>query len=116
MTRKDLLTGEPFTPKRINQKFVSAENRIAYHNMKANELRLRIAYINQPLHKNNLILNSLMSEKKEIVYHKQFLLGMGFNFGVHNHVVKHDGKNHYAIYNYIIIPTGNDQLKIIKND
>lgn len=116
MTRKDLLTGEQFTPKRINQKFASAENRIAFHNLKANELRQRIAYINKPLHKNNQILNTLMAEKKEIVFHKQYLLGMGFNFGVHNHVVKYDGQNHYAIYNYIIIPVGTDQLKIIKND
>ncbi len=35
--RKDLLTGEQFSPKRITQKFASAENRIIYYNNKANQ-------------------------------------------------------------------------------
>jgi very-short-patch-repair endonuclease len=115
MTRKDLLTGEQFLPKRINQKFTSANNRITYHNKKANELRQSVAYINKPLHTNIRILNEIMKGKKDSIFHKQFLLGKGFSVGVHTHIVEFDGKNHYAIYNYIIISLGNEQIKIINN-
>jgi len=116
MIRKDLLTGETFSPQRINQVFANSTNRIAYHNKKANELRHSSAFINKPLHLNHRICNEIMKEKKEAVFHKQFLLGKGFNFTVHNHVNVHDGKNHYAIFQYTIANLGNDQIKIIKND
>jgi hypothetical protein len=116
MTRKDLLTGEQFLPKRINQKFVRAENRIAYHNKKANELRQSIAYIDKPLHVNLRILNELMKGKKEKIFHKQFLLGKGFSFGVYNHVVEHQGNNQFSVYRYIIIRGENEQIKIVLND
>jgi len=116
MIRNDLLTGEAFTPKRINQVFANSANRIAYHNKKANELRHSSAFINKPLHINHRICNEIMKEKKEAVFHKQFLLGKGFNFNVYNHVNSHDGKNHCAIYQYTIVNLGNEQIKIIKND
>lgn len=116
MTRKDLWTGAIFSPKRINQVFEKPANRVAYHNKKANELRHSLAYINKPLHLNLRICNELMKGKKEVVFHKQFLLGKGFNFSVYNHINVHDGKNHYAIYQYTVINLGNELIKIIKND
>ena len=116
MIRKDLLTGEPFSPQRINQVFANADNRIAYHNMKANELRHSAAYINKPLHVNLRILNSLMKGAKELTFHKQFLLGKGFNFTVHNHVNEYQGKNHFAVFQYTVVNLVNEQIKIIKND
>ncbi len=116
MIRKDLLTGEPFVAKRINQVFANSRNRIAYHNKRANELRHSAALINKPLHVNLRILNELMKGKKEKTFHKQFLLGKGFSFSVHNHVNFYEGKNHYAIYQYTIVNLGNEQIKIIKND
>jgi len=116
MKRKDLLTDEIFTPQRINQVFANSANRIAYHNKKANELRHSSAFINKPLHINLRILNGLMKGEKEEVFHKQFLLGKGFTFKVHNHVNYHEGKNHYALYQYTIAVLGNEQIKIIKND
>jgi hypothetical protein len=116
MTRHDLLTGEPFLPKRINQKFISAENRIAYHNQKANELRQSTAFIDKPLHVNLRILNEVMKGKREKTLHKQFLLGKGFSFLVHNQVVKYQDKNHFSVYQYIIITGANDMIKIVCND
>ncbi|MDA0980268.1 MAG: hypothetical protein O2852_02805 [Bacteroidetes bacterium] len=116
MRRKDLLTDEIFTPKRINQVFANSANRIAYHNKKANELRHSTAYINKPLHVNLKILHELMKENREEVFHKQFLLGKGFNFTVHNHINVHNGENHYSIYQYTIVVLGNNQIKILKND
>ena len=115
MTRKDLLTGESFLPKRINQKFTNAKNRITYHNKKANELRQSVSYINKPLHINVRILNEIMKAKKEATFHKQFLLGKGFSVNVHTHFEEYDGKNQFAIYQYIIMSMGNEQIKIINN-
>ena len=115
MKRQDLLTKEEFIPSRINQKFAKSENRIKYYNDKANEFRHSLAYLNKPLHLNIRILNEIMKGKKEGTFHKQFMLGKGFSVGVHTHVEKFGDKNEYAIYNYIIIPHANEQLKIINN-
>lgn len=116
MIRKDLLTGEAFVPQRINQVFANSANRIAYHNMKANQLRHSAAFINKPLHINLRILNELMKSRREKTFHKQFLMGKGFSFAVHNHVNNYEGKNHYAVYQYTLVNLGNEQIKIIKND
>jgi hypothetical protein len=116
MTRKDLLTGEVFVPQRINQVFANSTNRIAFHNKKANELRQSAAFINKPLHVNLRVLNDLLKNKKERTFHKQYLMGKGFSFSVHNHVNSYEGKNHYAVYQYTVVNLGNDQIKIIRND
>jgi hypothetical protein len=114
--RTDLLTGEKFMPLRVNQRFANPANRIKYYNQKANKLRHSISFVNRPLYINVCILNRLMSVKAEATFHKQFLLGKGFSFGVHTHYVEHDKKAQIAIYRYIIIPTEGDQIKILKND
>ncbi len=116
MKRQDLLTKEEFIPLRINQKFAVPYNRIKYYNDKANEFRHSIAYINKPLHNNIRILNEIMKGKKEAIFHKQFLVGKGFYFGVHTHVKEYAGNNQYAIYNYIFFTVKDEQVKIIRND
>jgi hypothetical protein len=116
MIRKDLLTGEAFVPQRINQVFAKSANRIAFHNKKANDLRHSAAFINKPLHVNLRILNELMKGKKERTFHKQFLMGKGFSFLVHNHVNHYEGKNHFAVYQYTVVKLDNEQIKILKND
>jgi hypothetical protein len=116
MLRKDLLTGELFPPKRINQVFANPMNRIAYHNKKANELRHSCAYINKPLHTNLRILNELMKESNEAVFHKQFLIGKGYEFGIYTHLEKMVGKNQFAIYNFTVFPTDENNIKVIRND
>lgn len=114
MIKTDLLTGEKFKALRINQKFANPQNRIDYHNKKANHLRQSLAYINKPLLVNIRILNELMEGKTEAVLHKQFLLGKGFCMAVHTHYEKNQDKFHCAIYQYIIITLENEQIKIIK--
>ena len=112
--RKDPLTKEEFEPKRISQRFANPQNRIKYHNLNAKTLRHSAAFVNKPLHINHRICNELLLGKKEAIFHKQFLLGKGFSFGVHTHYERYDGKNQYAIYLYIWIPLENEQIKIIK--
>jgi hypothetical protein len=113
MKRQDLLTREDFVPTRINQKFANAANRIRFYNNKANAFRHSIAYINRPLLLNIKILNELMSNKKDAVWHKHYLLGKGFSFGIYTHIENWDNKNQFAIHIYIIIPLQNDQVKVI---
>lgn len=114
MIKTDLLTGEKFEAQRINQNFANPQNRIKYYNQKANQLRYDNAFVNKPLHKNVCILNELLCDKKEIVIHKQFLSGRNFHFGVHTHYEEYNGKRHFALYQYTVIPIENDQIKIIK--
>ena len=116
MKRQDMLTFEDFEATRNTMKFANATNRIKYHNIKARELRDSISYINKPLHQNLKILNALMLNKTEAVFHKQFLLGCGFKFGVHTSVELYEKQNQYAIYNYILVPIDANQIKIIRND
>ena len=116
MKRKDLLTQEEFVPARINQRFANSKNRIKYHNNRAKEFRLRYAYIDKALHRNVKILNELMKDKKEGEFHKQFLLGKGYDFNVHTHVECLDDKNYYAVYQYIVISLENNKIKIISYD
>ncbi len=111
---KDLLTGELFIPKRINQHFISSANRIKYHNDKANDLRHSSAYINKPLHINHRILNELLKDDKEGIFHKEFLTGKGYSFNVHTHYDYYNSKKYAAVYQYITILLENDQIKIIK--
>jgi len=114
MIKTDLLTGEKFESSRSNQNFKNPQNRIRYYNGKAKNLRLKTAYINKPLHNNIRILDEIMKDKAEIVLHKQFLLGKGLSFGVHTHYETFQGQQYRAIYQYIIIPLDNGQIKIIR--
>ena len=112
--KTDLLTGEKFIPKRINQNFIRPANRIKFYNEKANQLRHSSSNINKPLHINHRILIELLADKSEAVHHKQFLVGKGFSFGVFTHWENIDGKDRNATYNFIIIPLEKDHIKIIK--
>lgn len=112
----DKHTGEEFVKKRINQVFAKPKNRIAYYNNKANNLRRSVAYINKPLHTNLRILNNLLADKKEALFHKQFLAGKGFSFNVHTHLEQFEGKNQFAIYEYIIFRLDDEQIKIIRTN
>ncbi len=112
----DKYTGEEFVKKRINQVFAKAQNRIAYYNKKANNLRHSVSYINKPLHTNLRILNELLENKQEATFHKQFLEGKGFSFSVHTHLELYEEKNQFAIYKYIILNPTHNYIKIIKQE
>jgi hypothetical protein len=114
MKRNDLLTGEVFYPSRITQKFARADNRIKYHNLKANKLRHSVMYVNSPLHKNLRILNEIMEGKDKGIFHKQFLLGKGYSLGVMTHYKQVEGKQISCVYHYGITSDVNDKLVIIR--
>jgi len=93
-------SNQEFIPKRSNQKFVSKEARINYHNDKNNAIRKRTAFINKPLMKNYKILCELMADKREGVYHSQFLIGKGFSFKVFTNLKKYKDGYAYAIFEF----------------
>lgn len=114
-TAKDPLTTEVFFKKRNNQKFASAENRISYHNRKANKLRQKMNSINRPLFVNHRILLEIMNGKRTSICHKQFLLGKGFTFGVFTHYTDWEGKGTASLYGFVIISLKDDKIQIIRN-
>ena len=92
-TSIDPLTREEFVKTRENQRFANAVNRIAYHNRKANNLRKKLMVINRPLLKNNQILMECLGRRSFKTFHKEFLKGKGFLFGVFTHYQEHENKN-----------------------
>jgi hypothetical protein len=111
---RDLLTSEEFIPIRITQKFSCPANRIKYHNNRAKEFRHSINYLTKPLINNIRILNTLMKDKKQMVFHRQFLLGKGFSFSHFSHNVKYEGHNRYAIHEFLFISLEKDEFEIIR--
>lgn len=100
---KDPFTNEEFEPKRINQKFAKSQNRIKYHNTKANQLRKEKAFVDKPLNTNLKILTDIMEEKDDESFHEEFLRGKGYNFQVYNSTCKAKNNTGYCVYNFILI-------------
>lgn len=105
-------SGEEFFPKRQNQKFAQPNYRIAFHNEKYNKIRKDRLSVDKQLHKNYSILLLEMLEETKKVFHKQYLLGKGFSFGVLTHYQKIDKVNRQALYDFLII-SEEDKITII---
>jgi hypothetical protein len=114
MIKRDLYTNEEFFSTRINQRFKNAQNRIKYYNEKANKFRHSISSINKPLQKNIRILEELMVDIDECVFHKQFLLGKGYDLNIYTHIFNFRNKHHFAIHQFLIIPISDVEIKILK--
>ena len=114
MTRQDLLTQETFIAKRSNQKFATRANQRLYNRIKANKIRTATAYVNRPLHKNYKLLNEMLNDDTEAIFHKQYMLGAGFDFKVYTHMTSVGDKFYHSCYNFILIPVDSVQIKIIK--
>lgn len=115
LTKKDPLTGEPFTPKRVNQRFASASNRKKFNNQQANALRKERDKICGPLNKTHLLLVKLMKGKNEATFSKEFLKGYGVKLSLFNHIVSIDNIGHHAIYEFVVLILSNNNVKILRN-
>ena len=89
-------SGERFIPTRQNQKFLTKENRILFHNQQNNQLRKRLSFINKQLLLNFRILIDVLNGEKERIVHKQFLLGKGFSFNVFTHFTLSKSSSNYC--------------------
>ncbi|HYH15951.1 MAG TPA: hypothetical protein VD794_12055 [Flavisolibacter sp.] len=113
--KTDPFTGEKFIPKRIDQKFATPQNRKRYYNIKLTQERREDAEFEHPQKKNKRILTALLDGKKTGTYHREHLRGLGFSFFAMTHHFKYEGVVRKAVYNFIIIDIGIDQIKIVKN-
>lgn len=100
---KDPLTNEEFKPKRSNQRFSCNQNRIKYHNYKANQLRKENAHVDKPLKRNKKTLDELMQGKPEGCFHEEFLRGAKYDFNFYTSICKVKNGTGYCLYNYILI-------------
>jgi hypothetical protein len=100
---KDPLTGEPFIPKRVNQRFASASNRKKFNNQQANALRKKRAIIYGPLNKTHLLLLKLMNDKNEGVFSYDFLEGYGIQFKIFTHFITKQDFKYICIFEFLLI-------------
>lgn len=97
---------QEFTPNRSNQRFSCPQNRVKYHNEKAKKIRRSKSFIDSKTHRNFCILSELMEGYDEREFHRQFLLGKGFTFGVVTHFVVINEVNRPCFYDYGMITDG----------
>lgn len=100
---KDPLTGEEFEPKRSNQRFATAKNRIRTHNEKQKKLRERNAFVNKTLRRNQMFLDDFMAGKNKATFHEEHLIGGKYNRNFFTGVCDVDGATGYCLYDYILI-------------
>jgi hypothetical protein len=115
-TRFDLLTGEPFVPKRDTQKFATRGNAIKYNNLKAKERREEIKYIQVPLKLNFEILKNELGKEPEKIFSVNYLLGAKFNFAIHTHRRTVGNVAWPCIYNFMIEKIDRENIKIVRYD
>jgi hypothetical protein len=97
---------QEFKPQRSNQRFSCPQNRVSFHNDKAKKIRLSKRFIDSKLHKNFIILSEIMDGYDERKFHREFLLGKGFTFGVVTHFDLIDDSNRPCFYEFTMIPNG----------
>lgn len=100
---KDKLTNQEFYPKRKNQRFSSAKNRVNYHNKIARQVTAEKAFINEPLNKNHKILMSLLNEFEILVVERKKLIELGYNFNAFTHIENYNGHACSGLFNFCVI-------------
>ncbi|MFH6770262.1 hypothetical protein V8G56_16045 [Gaetbulibacter aquiaggeris] len=111
----DPLTNERFIPKKINQKFATAANRIKYNNTKATKLNQERAFFDRPCKISHREMKSLHKLDPDKTYHHYFLEGRGVDFSASNHITDTKYGKLPAYYNYALRKIGNtDFYQIIK--
>ena len=104
--RRDPLTGEMFTPKKVTQKFKTSANQIKYNNNLQSVRRQFLGILLRPLMKTHRILTNALGSKKKVTLHKEWLAGAGADMTLLTHVETIDKKRFQAIFNFIIKVNG----------
>ncbi len=113
--RKDLLTNELFTPKRVNQRFACRKNQIEYNNLLAKKKRIAKAGYDKPLDRNRNVLKKVLGDNKEVIKSKDYLSALDYHFGLSMYQTIIDKEKNITakgIYEYLIIPMTNNNFKI----
>jgi len=107
-------SNEKFIPRRNNQKYASAYNRVAFNNEKYRKFNKSIKEFNKKLLKNKRIMDELLQDKKELTVETAYMRGKGYSFEVLTHLMNEDNKTIYGIYNYAFFKLDDNTIKIIK--
>ena len=113
-TRICLYSKKAFIPKRENQIFASANNRIAYHNTINNAFRKKLSIINKELIKNYKLLDKLLAGQKEITINKYYLRGGGFSFKTFTHISSNEDTLVYGLYDICFHKLDNNEYLIYR--
>ncbi|HOY37738.1 MAG TPA: hypothetical protein PLK75_00420 [Bacteroidales bacterium] len=112
--KQDPYTGDWFVPRRSNQKFETPENKNAYHNKRKKEQKQEDDLLVNPILKNRNILMELMKDKKIGRFHKQFLLGKGFDLKI-IYKMRQEGNNFIYLISGFELIIDNNHIKIINH-
>jgi len=108
----DPLTKEEFYPKRRNQKFATAKNRIRFNNNKALAEIDTKKFIDQPFRINHRILMELIQVGETKTYSREYLTGKGYNFSILSHYESYFDKICPALYNFILVDLSSNKQSI----
>jgi hypothetical protein len=111
----DPYTKEEFLPRRRNQVFATAKNRMSFHNENAATLRQIKSPIDKQLEKNFLILSQLVPIGETKIFHRDALLMKGYNPEFFTHFTNYDGDNCKTIYHFILPTPDNPNFITIIN-
>lgn len=94
--------GEMFTPKRMNQKYMSRKTQVAYNNRKKAKEKQAMSYVDQKLSKNRRILARILGKKKQAKITSEYLSGAGYDHRFITHRLISDGVEYFYVYEYAI--------------
>jgi hypothetical protein len=110
--KTDPLTGKVFSAK-PNQRFETEKNRVRFNNDKAIRHRKLISKTAKPLNTNIKVIERLLKDEEQMMFHTEFLKGASINLNICTGFVSEKGKNYPCIYHYMIKPL-EDNMVLIK--
>jgi len=105
-TKKDPLTGEIFTPKKVTQRFKNPENQIKWNNNLQSQRRQSLGVILRPLQKTHRILTTALGRKEYVRLHREWLKGAGADMTLFTHIESVNSERFHSIFNFKITLDG----------
>jgi hypothetical protein len=100
--RKDPLTGEEFTPKKVTQRFKTPSNQIKYNNQQQSKRRQFLNVILTPMTRTHRILEKELSGLQEVKLHKEWCKRAGADMTFFTHIESIHGKHFRSLFNFTI--------------
>ncbi len=104
--RKDLLTGEEFTPKKVTQRFKTPANQIKYNNKQQSKRRQTLNFLLAPMTRTHRVLTKELGNKPEVKLHKEWCKGAGADMTLFTHIEEIEKKRFNAFFNLTISVEG----------
>ena len=106
----------PYTKKafygRANQIYFDRKAQQDFNNSKARRKRLAKSPVDKALDRNRNVLMQMISDEREVVRSKDYLLGAGFDFKFFSRSTRMGDKPCQVVYEFCVIHLSDDQYKI----